>query len=320
MSQMNSDIQGLPGIVTALQKGGVTKTSLGLNVAERLASRGHDVVMIDLDHDCHLTSLLLDDDTEEEVLNSETHIGKAMFGDVPPSELIIETDFGVDLIPSTNLMGEVVRRMQTTRLGINRIRNNIVAPLYNGGDTSSSGDAGYDYFIIDPPGGEGQMLDAAFVAVQRTIIPITPEAGTVNGLARLLEPTIRPRQSDVDMSIDVVAITPNRMYESISRESSEQAIIQNLNETFRQYLPSYAKVNQDTLDAINTPGETLSTIPKPGIRERKAINDAFKSGLPVAEYNEDCDQIQHFDELAQMVIDSCNPEAADREEKVIANG
>lgn len=325
MSQMNSDIQGLPGIVTALQKGGVTKTSLGLNIAERLASSGHNVVMIDLDHDCHLTSLLLDDETEENVLNAETHIGKAMFGDVPPEELIIETEFGVDLIPSTNLMGEVVRRMQTTRLGINRIRNNVVAPLYNGGGETADDDKGYDYFIIDPPGGEGQMLDAAFVAVQRTVIPITPEAGTVNGLARLLERTIRPLQSEVGMNIEVVAITPNRMYESISRESSEQAIIQNLNDTFKQYLPSYARVDDDILEAINTPGETLSTIPKPGIRERKAINDAFKSGLPVAEYDPECDQIQHFDELAQMIIDSCNPDNPDeheasKEEEVMANG
>ena len=308
---MTGEIQGLPGVVTALQKGGVTKTSLGLNVAERLANRGNDVVMIDLDHDCHLTSLLLDDETEEEVLNDETHIGKAMFGDTDPEDLLIETGFGIHLLPSTNLMGEVVTRMKNTRLGINRIRNEVAAPLY---------EAGYDYFVIDPPGGEGQMLDAAFVAVQRTIIPITPEAGTVNGLARLLERTIDPLRKEANMEIEIVAITPNRMHESISRDSGEQTITRDLNQSFGQYLPEYARVDPEVFEIIDTPGESLTDIPKPALRERKAINDAFKNGLPVAEYDADCDQIEHFDTLAQMVIDSCEGKGETEQEEVPANG
>jgi chromosome partitioning protein len=308
---MTGEIQGLPGVVTALQKGGVTKTSLGLNVAERLSNRGNDVVMIDLDHDCHLTSLLLDDETEEEVLNDETHIGKAMFGDTDPEDLLIETDFGIHLLPSTNLMGEVVTRMKNTRLGINRIRNEVATPLY---------EAGYDYFVIDPPGGEGQMLDAAFVAVQRTIIPITPEAGTVNGLARLLERTIDPLRKEASMDIDIVAITPNRMHESISRDSGEQTITRDLNQSFRQYLPEYARVDPEVFEIIDTPGESLTDIPKPALRERKAINDAFKNGLPVAKYDADCDQIEHFDTLAQMVIDSCEGKDKTEQEEVPANG
>jgi chromosome partitioning protein len=306
---MTGENQGLPGVVTALQKGGVTKTSLGLNVAERLANRGNDVVMIDLDHDCHLTSLLLDDETEEEVLNDETHVGKAMFGDTDPEDLLIETDFGIHLLPSTNLMGEVVTRMKNTRFGINKLRNEVVIPLY---------EQGFDYFVIDPPGGEGQMLDAAFAAVQRTIIPITPEAGTVNGLARLLNRTINPLRDE--FPIEIIAITPNRMHESISRDSGEQTITRDLNQSFRQYLPEYARVDPEVFEIIDTPGESLSDIPKPAIRERKAINDAFKNGLPVAEYDPDCDQVEHFDTLAQMVIDSCEGKDKAEQEEVPANG
>jgi chromosome partitioning protein len=246
---MTNDTQGYPGVVTALQKGGVTKTSCGLNVADRLSERGNDVVMIDLDHDCHLTSLLLDDEREQEVLNDETHIGKAMFGDTDPEELLIETDFDIHLLPSTNLMGNVVTQMKNTRFGINKIRNEIAAPLYN---------SGYDYFVIDPPGGEGPMLDAAFAAVQRTIIPVTPEAGTVNGLARLLERTIQPLQSEVP--IEIVAITPNRMHDSISRESSELTITRDLNKEFRQYLPDYAKVEPKFFDIVESDTESIQDV------------------------------------------------------------
>ncbi|UHQ98188.1 ParA family protein (plasmid) [Natrinema zhouii] len=295
---MPVDIQGLPGVVTALQKGGVTKTSLGLNVAERIAAQDNEVVMIDLDHDCHLTSLLLDEETEQGVLNDDdAHIGKAMFGDVNPEDLLIETDFGIHLLPSTNLMGEVVDRMKNTTYGVNKLRHEVVVPLH---------EQGYDYFLIDPPGGEGQMLDAAFAAVQRTIIPITPEAGTVNGLARLLERTVQPLRNE--FPVDIVAITPNRMQETISRDSSEQQIARDLNESFRDYLPEYAKVDLEVFETIDKPGERLMEIPKPGLRKRKSINDAFKNGQPVAQYDPECDQIEHFDTLASMVIESCKAE------------
>jgi chromosome partitioning protein len=246
---MTEDIQGLPGVVTALQKGGVTKTSCGYNVADRLSKRGNDVVMMDLDHDCHLTSLLLEDEVEQEVLNNDTHIGKAMFGDVDPEDLLIETDSGLHLLPSTNKMGNVVTQMKNTRFGINKIRNEIAKPLY---------EAGYDYFVIDPPGGEGPMLDAAFAAVQRTIIPITPEAGTVNGLARLLERTIQPLQSEIP--IEIIAITPNRMHDSIGRESSELSIARDLNKEFRQYLPEYAKVPPEFFDVVESDDQSIQDV------------------------------------------------------------
>ncbi|MFC6764573.1 ParA family protein [Natrinema soli] len=307
---MAEDIQGLPGVVTALQKGGVTKTSLGLNVADRIAAQDNEVVMIDLDHDCHLTSLLLNDETEEKVLNDDdSHVGKAMFGDVDPEDLLIETEFGIHLLPSTNIMGEVVDRMKNTTYGVNKLRNEVIAPLY---------EKGYDYFLIDPPGGEGQMLDAAFVAVQRTIIPITPEAGTVNGLARLLERTVSPLRDEGNIPIEIVAITPNRMQETISRDSSEQQIARDLNESFREHLPDYAKVDLEVFETIDELGERLTEIPKPGLRERKSINDAFKNGLPVAQYDQECDQIEHFDTLAELVIESC--EAEQEQEEVATHG
>jgi len=48
-------------------------------------------------------------------------------------------------------------------------------------------------------------------------------------------------------------------------------------------------------------GRTIDNIPKPGIRERTAISRAFKQGMPVSEFDEDCDQIPNFDHLADLV-------------------
>ena len=55
------------------------------------------------------------------------------------------------------------------------------------------------------------------------------------------------------------------------------------------------------IDALDDSGRTIDSIPKPGIRERTAISRAFKQGMPVSEFDEDCDQIPNFDHLADLV-------------------
>ncbi|TVX19564.1 ParA family protein, partial [Streptococcus pneumoniae] len=42
-------------ITFAASKGGVGKTTLTFNYGEWLASKGHNVLFIDLDHQCNLT-------------------------------------------------------------------------------------------------------------------------------------------------------------------------------------------------------------------------------------------------------------------------
>jgi len=57
----------------------------------------------------------------------------------------------------------------------------------------------------------------------------------------------------------------------------------------------------EIFDALDDLGRTIDNIPKPGIRERTAISRAFKQGMPVSEFDEDCDQIPNFDHLADLV-------------------
>jgi len=39
----------------------------------------------------------------------------------------------------------------------------------------------------------------------------------------------------------------------------------------------------------------------PGVRERKAISGGVSNGMPAAHYDDECDQIKHFDALATLV-------------------
>lgn len=313
---MTGGPDGFPGVVVSLFKGGVTKTSTGLNTAQQLAARGHEVVMIDLDTDGHLTSLL----GYEGVFSDGHDIGDALFNDTDPGDLLIDTEFGFDLLPATDQLESVENQLQQQSFGVKLVRTEVVAPLVANGA---------DYVVIDPPGGRGTLHDAALVAVQRVIIPLIPSAGSVSGLENLLTRSLVPLRREVPL--DIVAITPNQMRESISQESGEQTLSRELNtneefgataqeltyDEFDHFLPEYARVDAAFFDAIDDERPVRAKydeIPKPGIRYRKAINDAFRKGQPVAEYDPACDQIDAFGALAQRVIDASPDPDTMREE------
>lgn len=288
---MSASPTGYPGTVVSLLKGGVTKTSTALNLADRLAAANNDVVIADLDKDGHLTTLL----GEDEALNAETHVGDIMFGDTAPGDILRETPHGFDLLPSTDRLEEVEDKVKNETYGVNKLRRQVVAPLVD--------EMGYDYVVIDPPGGRGLLHDSALVAVQRVVIPLIPSTGSISGLDKLLTRSIRPLREEIP--VDIVAITPNMMRESIAQESDEQALTRELNTRaeFREHLPSYARVDPEIFDVVDEPGAHLDNIPKPGIRYRKAINDAFRHGAPVSKYDSPCDQIENFDILAGRVME-----------------
>lgn len=309
---MSVGLEGFPGAVVSLFKGGVTKTSTSLNVAYQLSEQGHEVAIIDLDKDGHLTSLL----GYEQQLGNASDIGDAIFDETAPADLLIETDFGLHLLPATDDLETVESKMKDQSFGVKLIRSEVVQPLI-GGDI--------DYVLIDPPGGRGMLHDAALVAVQRVIVPLIPSAGSVSGLENLLTRSLVPLRNEVPL--DIVAITPNMMRESIAQESGEQMLARELNtneefgataqdltyDGFDNYLPAYARVESEFFEAVADDGRSVTAeypdIPKPGIRYRKAINDATRHGLPVAEWDSSCDQVAAFDALATRVAEaSPNPE------------
>lgn len=280
------EFEGLPGAAVSLLKGGVGKSTIALNIADRLATRGHETVLIDLDKDGHMTTQL----GYEDVYDREANLGDALIDGEDPRKLLIETDFGVHLLPSSNELENVETRLKDERFADVKLRRNVVEPLINNG---------YDYVMIDAAGGRGKLSDNALIAVQRVIIPLIPRAGSINGLNKMIGRQISPIRENI--GLDILAITPNIIRETMGQHNEHRTLVENLNREFGSFVPEYARIDPDIFNALDDPSRSLNTIPKPGIRERTAISQAFKQGMPVSEFDEDCDQIENFDHLADLV-------------------
>ncbi len=277
---------GLPGVAVSLLKGGVGKSTIALNIADRLAERGHDTVLIDLDKDGHMTTQLGYDDAYDR----ESNLGDALIDGGDPQELLIETEFGVHLLPSSSELESVETRLKDERFADVKLRRNVVEPLV---------ESGYDYVVIDAAGGRGKLSDNALIAVQRVVIPLIPRAGSINGLNKMIERQISPIRENI--GLDILAVTPNMIRETMNQHNEHRTLVENLNREFGDLVPAYARVEPETFEALDDPEADVESIPKPGIRERTAISRAFKQGVPLSRFDADCDQIANFDHLADIV-------------------
>jgi chromosome partitioning protein len=280
------EFDGLPGVAVSLLKGGVGKSTIALNVADRLSARGHETVLLDLDKDGHMTTQLGYDDAYDR----EANLGDALVDGADPSELLVETEFGVHLLPSNDELENVETRLKDERFADVKLRRNVVEPLV---------DDGYDYVVIDVAGGRGKLSDNALIAVQRVIVPLIPRAGSINGLTKMIRRQISPIRENI--GLDILAVTPNMVRETMAQHNEHRTLVENLNREFGAFVPEYARVDPAVFDALDDPEQRVDDIPKPGIRERTAISRAFKQGLPVGAFDGDCDQIPNFDHLADVV-------------------
>jgi len=121
-----------------------------------------------------------------------------------PKTTLIETDFGVHPLPSSNELENVETRLKDERFADVKLRRNVVDPLIQNG---------YDYVIELPQAGRGKLSDNALIAVQRVIIPLIPRAGSINGLNKMIERQISPIRQNI--GLDILAVTPNMIRETM---------------------------------------------------------------------------------------------------------
>lgn len=85
-------------------KGGVGKTTLTVNIAAALASRGKRVLLVDSDPQCNLTSYLFDDEVVDDLLDgSDKKNGRTVWTALKP---VVEATGDINLIQPFELSGD----------------------------------------------------------------------------------------------------------------------------------------------------------------------------------------------------------------------
>lgn len=272
-------------VSVSILKGGVGKSTVAVNLADRLGAQGNDVLFIDLDPNGHASIGL----GYKEQYQAESDIGDVLLenGDSTPNDVIYETRFGFDVLPSSNNLEMVEDQLRSSSFADVRLRQNIVDPLL--GDD-------YDYIVTDSPAYRGKLSDNALIATQNLILPLTPGHEALAGFERTMERQIVPIRQQI--GLEILSLVPNRLSQPLHMQTDDRALLEQLNDEFPEYVPEFARITEEQFESLDN-GESLGF--QPGLRERNSFTNAFGEGVPVAHFDSECDQIRYLDQLAEIV-------------------
>lgn len=244
------------------QKGGVGKTTISAHVAAGLARRNNSVLAVDLDPQGYLTRHfgLRDDVYGAEIDNLALHLVGESDGTL--SDIIVETDEGVDLIPSNFDMRGVGDALSNARNREMRLSNLL-------GDLDS-----HDYLLIDAPPNLGVLSDNAILASQQLLIPMQAEDSSLDAIDMLLDEIAEIEQA-FGVGIGIIGIVPNL----VPRDGVATSTLETVRST-------------DGMEEFVFPYE---------IRKRADIKYAMREGETLFEYNDESDMISVFEQLAEDI-------------------
>ena len=187
-------------LAIANQKGGVAKTTSVASIGAALAELGHSVLLVDLDPQACLTFSLGIDPEDLEI--SVHHV---LTKGVDPSEVILETEDGVDLLPATIELARAEADL-LTRTGREHVIKGVVEQL-------AEDEAGYDWVLLDCPPSLGVLTVAALTAADGVLIPLQCETLSHRGVGPAARhrprrtPLHQPRARGVGRPADAVRRT-----------------------------------------------------------------------------------------------------------------
>jgi chromosome partitioning protein len=161
-------------LAVANQKGGVAKTTTVASIGAALAELGQRVLLVDLDPQACLTfSLGIDPE------DLELSVHHVLTKGLAPTESIITTEDGVDLLPATIELARAEADL-LTRTGREHVLRTVVEDLAEQGED-------YDWILLDCPPSLGVLTVAALTAAEGVLIPLQCETLSHRGVGQLLD-------------------------------------------------------------------------------------------------------------------------------------
>lgn len=195
---------------TYSEAGGVGKSTLSANLADAHSQQGRNVLAIDLDPQQGSLTYLLGVSTErdaEDADNIARHLIDRPKGSL--DDLIIETQYGFDLVPSHNMLESLPRLLSKAQemaddLGEEFEPNDRLRQVLVEAGIPNK----YDTIIIDPPATAGPHLYNAVSATRSLVLPVE---ATGKGLKSIegIEDIVTNLGAKLGFDVGVLAVVPN---------------------------------------------------------------------------------------------------------------
>jgi chromosome partitioning protein len=198
-------------LAIANQKGGVAKTTTVASLGAALAEQGKSVLIVDLDPQACLTfSLGIDPE------DLELSVHHVLTKGIDATEVIIETDDGVDLLPATIELARAEADL-LTRTGREYVLRAALEDLDR-----------YDWVLLDCPPSLGVLTVAALTAATGVLIPLQCETLSHRGVGQLLD-TVHDVRRFTNKKLSVWGVLPT-LYDG--RTNHARTVLETISETY----------------------------------------------------------------------------------------
>ncbi|WP_282801961.1 ParA family protein [Secundilactobacillus kimchicus] len=195
-------------IALANQKGGVGKTTTGVNLGAGLASLNNHVLIVDIDAQGNATSGVgvqksaIDKDIYDVLVNEE-----------PIKNVVIHTQHaGLDIAPATIQLSGAEVELTSQIARETRLQEALKAVRDD-----------YDYILIDCPPSLGLLTINAFTACDSILIPVQSEYYALEGLSQLFNTIQLVRKHfNPDLRIEGVLLTMYDARTNLGRQVNEE--------------------------------------------------------------------------------------------------
>jgi chromosome partitioning protein len=202
-------------LAIANQKGGVAKTTSVASIGAALAELGHSVLLVDLDPQACLTfSLGIDPE------DLELSVHHVLTKGLDPTEVLLETDDGVALMPATIELARAEADL-LTRTGREHVLRGLLDDLADKG-------VHHDWVLLDCPPSLGVLTVAALTAADGVLIPLQCETLSHRGVGQLLD-TVHDVRRFTNRDLAVWGVLPT-LYDG--RTTHARTVLETISETY----------------------------------------------------------------------------------------